>query len=141
MMSSSSQADSTIRTGMRPIRRLPVAVAAGTTVIRRLPPIEVVFTLALILAANVAVGIAAVRGDAAGDTLRSFIRTLGDLYRVALDVFLVALGLTGVLAVLCAGFVLPDLLAERERVRREEPTPRAVEPEPVASHASPRHAA
>lgn len=102
----------------------------------RLPPIEILITLAVILAANVAVGIAVVRGETESDVLRSFVQTLGAVSQVAVDVFLIVLGLAGAVMLLLAGFVLPDLLAERERARHEEPTPRAVDPEPVASDAS-----
>jgi hypothetical protein len=43
--------------------------------------------------------------------------------RAAVDAFLIVLGLAGAVNL---------LLAERERARREEPTPRAVDSEPVA---------
>ena len=46
---------------------LRAAIATANTIARRRPPIEVLLTLAVIVAANVAVGVAAVRGDGTAD--------------------------------------------------------------------------
>ena len=119
MITPITEAGATSQTGGSQTRRLD-AVAAARSVIRRRPPIEVLVTLAVILVANVTAGIAAVRGDHEADALRSLVQTLGTAFRVAFDVFLVALGLVGVAALLVIGLVLPDLLAPvgGEDVRR-----------------------
>jgi hypothetical protein len=115
----------------RPQRPHRVAIAAAKTVARRLPPVEVLATLAVVLVFNVIVGIEAVRGDRDSELLRSVIPLAGDVIRITVQALLLVVGVVGVAALLLAGFVLPELLEERERTLREE---RATRPGPVVSN-------
>lgn len=102
-------ANSAKKTGLRRTRQLLLdAVAQATAFVRHLPSIEILFTLAVILAINVALRLATILGDAIQGTVH---------------ISAILCGLIGVVFMLFTGFVVPDLLNERAPVSREMPAP------------------